>query len=85
MNLILRIPPDTEAQLKEQAELVGKSPEDLALEALQEKLASSADSAEMLPPDTRLAEFRDWMASHPVSLARDLDDSRDSIYEGCGE
>lgn len=49
MNLILVLNPQTEAKLKEQTALTGKRPEDLAVEALQEMLASGADSETKLP------------------------------------
>jgi hypothetical protein len=85
MNLILQLPPETESLLKEQLTLSGKSPEDFALEALQEKLAGSTESDEMLPATSRLDEYRQWLSSHPASSAESLDDSRDSIYEGNGD
>jgi hypothetical protein len=34
MNLILHLPPETEAKLKEQTALTGQAPEELALRAL---------------------------------------------------
>lgn len=85
MNLILHLTPDTENRLKEQASLTGRSVEDLALEALQEKLAACNEVDEALPAASRLAEFRAWLASHPASSNRVLDDSRENIYDGCGE
>ena len=85
MNLTLHLTPETEARLKEQASLMGRSPEELALQALQEKLAAGPEPGEALSPGTRLAEFRAWLSSHPSSSARKLDDSRESIYEGRGE
>jgi hypothetical protein len=85
MNLILHLTPETEAWLKEQANLTGRSPEDLALEALQEKVAYESEPGTALSPSSRLAEFRAWLSSHPASTARILDDSRESIYDGRGE
>jgi hypothetical protein len=61
--------------------MTGKPPETLALEALQEKL--SEDSLP-LPQAASLSEFETWYTSHPRSRARELDDSRESIYEGRG-
>lgn len=85
MNLTLHLTPDTEAKLKEQASITGRSLEELALEALQEKLAVGTEADETLPPASRLAEFQEWLASRPASSARFVDDSRESICDGRGE
>jgi hypothetical protein len=85
MTLNLQLSPDVEAKLRDLAAQIGSSPETLALEALVEKLSSSADPGDSLSPNTRLAEFDDWFTSHPVSQAAVLDDSRATIYNGRGE
>ena len=41
MNLILHLPPETEALLKAQAEATGKAPEEFALSALQAHLGEA--------------------------------------------
>jgi predicted transcriptional regulator len=85
VNLILNLPPETEARLLQIATQSGKGPEALALEALDEKLAGSVDPQHNRTREAWLAEFRAWVASHPASKAATLDDSRESIYEGSGE
>jgi predicted transcriptional regulator len=84
MHLTIHLTPETEARLNEQARLLGQSPEAVVLAAVQEKLAS-VDEGENLSNEKRIAEYRAWLASHPASLAREVDDSRESIYEGRGE
>lgn len=85
MTLTLNLTPETEAWLKEEADRTGKSPEELALEALKEKVAYEAESAAVLPASSWLTEFHSWLAAHPASTAAVLDDSRETIYEGRGE
>ncbi|HEY2840380.1 MAG TPA: hypothetical protein VGJ26_14585 [Pirellulales bacterium] len=85
MNLILHLTPETEARLKKQATLTGRSPEELALEALQERLASDVLPQESLSASSRIAQFREWLSEHPESSVARLDDSRESIYDGRGE
>jgi predicted transcriptional regulator len=84
MNLTLHLTPATEAKLREQASLAGRSPEELALEALQDRLAVESEPCEVQSPGSRLAEFRAWLASRPVGNP-DADFSRESIYGDRGE
>jgi hypothetical protein len=84
MLLTLHLIADTEAKLKEQARLTGKSPEELAVEALQEKLAYDPEPAMSRSVSSRLAEFRAWIASMPAGNP-DADISRESIYRNQGE
>jgi hypothetical protein len=77
MNLILQITAETESKLRELADIRGKDPHALALEALQEKLA---EQVVQLPQATSSAEFESWFTSHPFSSAEVLDESRESIY-----
>ena len=79
MNLILQLTPETEAKLKERAILVGKRPEDLALEALNERLNGEPVSAPTLPVEVWLQEFDAWVSGH-TSRNPQFDDSRESIY-----
>jgi len=82
MHLKLTLTGETEARLVEQAAKIGKTPETLAVEAIQEKLAGETPP----PPQAQsVAEFRAWLAAHPASSATVLDDSRESIYRGRGE
>lgn len=82
MNLTLHLNAETEARLKAQAVLTGKSPEVLALEALQEKFAESTAEAPVtaeLSGDEWRRQFDAWVADHH-SRNPQLNDSRESIY-----
>jgi hypothetical protein len=78
--------------LKEQAAATGKAPEELALLALQERLAAGFGRApaerrrsqDLVSAEEWIADFRQWAESHR-RLEHPADDSRESIYEGCGE
>jgi len=89
MNLILNLPPETEAKLFAQASAVGKAPEEFALAALQERLAAGltqpAAKAEAAPEaisaEEWIADIRKWAEGHR-HLPYEADDSRESIYVG---
>jgi predicted transcriptional regulator len=83
MNLTLHLPAELEARLRQEARAAGKAPEDLAVEALEEKLSCEPSTAE-IPLDQWQAEFREWIAAMPRGNP-DADLGRDSIYEGRGE
>jgi hypothetical protein len=75
--------------LREQAAAVGNAPEELALLALEERLADGFDPADSSTPapvsaEEWMADFRQWAESHR-RLEHLADDSRESIYEGRGE
>lgn len=84
MNLTLHLSPELEAKLLEQARATGKPPVDLALEALQEKLAMPEDVSAMLPRSVWKQEFEALLESMPDGNV-DADLSRASVYEGRGE
>lgn len=84
MNLTLNLTPELEAKLREQARATGKPPEDLALEALQDKLAMAEDVSAMLPRSIWKQEFEALLESMPDGNV-DADLSRASVYEGRGE
>jgi hypothetical protein len=84
MNLVLHLPPETEAKLIEQATATGTAPEELALRALEEQLAMSPQSPSAISADEWVADVRAWAAKHRY-LSGDADDSRESIYAGRGE
>jgi hypothetical protein len=85
VNLTLHLTADTEARLRQQAALAGKSLEALALEALEAKLEEGDDPSVMLAADTWNAKFDEFLANLPRTAATFVDDSRESIYEGRGE
>lgn len=84
MHLTIHLTPETEAKLNEQARLLGQSPEDVVLAAVQEKLAA-VDEGESISNEKRIAEFQAWLSSHLQSEVLELDDSRERIYEGRGQ
>lgn len=85
MTLELRIPPETEAKLRECAAASGQDVEAFVLEALADKLA------EIEPPKAPRPDHTEW--SQKLRVCIDLhpatnhftDDSRESIYSGRGE
>jgi hypothetical protein len=79
MTLTLTLPPETEAKLTEQARALGKAPEVLALEAIDERLSSEPASSEILPIGEWVEQFHAWVKSHH-SRNPNLDDSRESLY-----
>jgi hypothetical protein len=81
---------ETEARLRERAAAEGKDPADLALQAVEEKLASGNGSSGQGSSETRAgawtrftASMHDWTRCLPAK--HEVDDSRESIYEGRGE
>jgi hypothetical protein len=79
MNLMLNISPETEILLREYVAATGKQPEQLALEALQDRLASEETSGRSLPADEWLRQFDAWVGTL-TSHNPNVDDSRESIY-----
>ncbi|HOB75734.1 MAG TPA: hypothetical protein PKG54_14545 [Phycisphaerae bacterium] len=87
MALQVELPPELEAKLRERAAAVGKDVADIVREVLEEKFIARKDANFRLPDpsiERRRAELRAWAASHRT-LDYEADDSRESIYEGCGE
>lgn len=83
MTLTLHLTPEIEAMLKDKANYAGRSPEELALEVLQDGLAMEAQPNAILPPGSRLAELRAWQATRPRGNPN-ADFSRESIYDDRG-
>jgi hypothetical protein len=83
MNLILHLPPETEARLIEQATLEGKEPETLALEALEDRLSAPGAGAKKRPLQEWLRELNEAPTRLPPGNP-EADFGRESIYEGRG-
>jgi hypothetical protein len=84
MTLTLQLSPETEATLRTESMRTGKRPEDLALEAVEEKFSTEGGATEELPLEVWQAKFEAFLARTPRgNPAADL--SRDKIYEGRGE
>lgn len=79
MNLVLHLPPETEAKLIERANSVGKKPEELALQALDDQLNGAFVSAATLPTEVWLREFDAWVSELKPRNPQ-FDDSREGIY-----
>ncbi len=84
MNLILHLPAETEARLRECVTQTGQSLEALVLEAVEDKLAAMPGIGGSLSTAARAAEFKAWLETHTPSSAAALNDSRDSMYDGRG-
>lgn len=95
MTVTIALPPTVEQKLREQAAASGKDVEAFVLEAVEEKLAGQAEAqaasvSQRLSPAEREQRFGEWMrevegraSRYPPGFV--ADDSRESIYEGCGE
>jgi hypothetical protein len=83
MDLLIHLPPEIETKLREQAIAEAKSPEELALAALVERLIDGADASGEIQADSWLEAFRAFTAASPNGSV-DADVTRDSIYEGRG-
>ncbi|MEX0641078.1 MAG: hypothetical protein WD468_00175 [Pirellulales bacterium] len=83
MSLTIELSGELEAKLHEQASAEGKSPEELVLEALEERFADETAARAILPPDEWIAAFNAWIAQHK-SRNPAVDDSRESIYSDRG-
>jgi hypothetical protein len=79
MTLTLTLSPETEAKLTARARALGKAPEAVALEAIDERLAAESDAPTNLSVSERLKQFDAWVGSHQ-SRNPNLDDSRESFY-----
>ena len=79
MTIILQLPPDTEALLRERVQLTGEAPEVIALETLREGLEGDATAEPKLSTEAWLAEFDAWIAGQKPRNPN-VDDSRESIY-----
>jgi hypothetical protein len=87
-SITLQLPPDTERRLREKADRSGQSLESYLLRLAEQAAAAESGAAKPSPaeltPEQWSAEWRAWAASHRA-LPGEVDDSRESIYEGRGE
>lgn len=84
--MTIKLPAEIEARLRERAAAEGKDAEALAVEAVAARVGMPAGRGDLRdrPYAEWAAAFWAWVASHPA-LPYVADDSRESIYEGCGE
>ena len=83
MNVTIKLSTEVEVRLREKASERGTTLEDY-LSELAVRWASEADGPAAKSVEQRLAEFKAFVASHNHITAV-ADDSRESMYEGCGE
>jgi hypothetical protein len=84
MMLKLQIPPDVEAALIDQAARLGVTPETLAIDALKERFGAKSARKRQRRHAAWVARLTALIDLHP-RVNHLVDDSRDSIYDGCGE
>lgn len=86
MTLTLTLPPEMERTLQDNAKRRGLSLEHYALEVLKKDSSFFVDSTAFysMTPEERAKDFLAWAKSHD-NITGVIDDSRESIYEGCGE
>jgi len=83
MTMHLELPPQLVEQLRQRAATTGEAPEAIVLQALQEKFTPEPVRPR-LSPEEFAAKLQEIMDLHP-RVTHFVDDSRESIYEGCGE
>ena len=84
MSLILELQPDTELLLREKAASQGIPLDAYVTELIKRDVFVDDQSALSKTPQERAAAWLAWANSHqPLPVI--ADDSRESIYAGCGE
>lgn len=89
MTLQIALTPEMEAKLRERAAALGKDPASFVQDVVEYELgiidaSDSAGPKSRFTKEQRIAELEAWAASH-APLPYEVDDSRESIYEGRGE
>lgn len=90
MTISIELPPETEARLREQAANKGAKLEEYLSELARHWASTNGTSPKPAPtpqektPQQRVADWQAFVDSHDHITAV-ADDSRESIYEGCGE
>jgi hypothetical protein len=83
MNITLNVDAEVERKLQQAAALTN-----MTVEAYNQRLVEQSvgviPKANTMPPEEWRAAFWAWIASHKP-LPNEADDSRESIYAGCGE
>ena len=84
MTITIHLPPDTEANLREQATRKGAKLEDYLSELAQHWVATSLSQTNEKTTDQKVAAWLAWVDSH-ADVTAIADDSRESIYAGRDE
>ena len=84
--VILQLPDALEQKLQTRAKSQGRDAASVALELVEQGLHDDAPTrlARDLTPEQRLRNFQEYLQDRP-RIEVELDDSRESIYEGRGE
>ena len=83
MNITLQFNAEVERKLQQAAALTNMTVE-AYIQRLVEQSVGVIPKANTMPLEEWQAAFRAWIASHKP-LPNEADDSRESIYAGCGE
>jgi len=86
MNLKIDVPANLEIALKLRASAAGKEVADFVVDALREELFQGEPTIEA--PNPLALTFSDWLSKwrqRAPKTSHFVDDSRESIYAGCGE
>ena len=89
MTLSIPLSAEVEARLRERAAADGKDVAEYVLSVVEEDLAMTGPAPSLVSDSPQQKDQWEkaldaWAAGHP-RLDTMADDSRDSIYEGCGE
>ncbi len=85
MTLQLELPIELEKRLRARASESGQNIERYALDALQEKLAAAKFPETTAERAAWRKKFEEFINTPRPTMSSQMDDSRESIYEGCGE
>ncbi len=86
MNLRIEVPPNLEIALKLRASAAGKDVAGFVVDALREELSQGEPTTDT--PNPSASSFSEWLAAWRQRAPKTnhfVDDSRESIYGGCGE
>ena len=84
MTVTIDLPPETEAKLRAQAANQGAKLEEYLRDLVKEWAGAELPQTEQKTPQQKVAELLAWANSH-AHITAVADDSRESIYAGCGE
>ncbi len=86
MNLQIQVPANLEQALKLRASAAGKDVAAFVVDALRDELSQEEHTMEASSPAA--SSFSDWLSRWRQGAPKTnhfVDDSRESIYAGCGE
>ena len=86
MTVKIELKPEIEIQVLAEASAQGVSVESLLAAVIESNFPTQSNLPfyERASAEEWSRSFSEWAASHPL-LPNPADDSRESIYEGCGE